>query len=120
MFEDDFDELDNFENYLEKDKSRAKRRHKDVSKALRKASISKLVYQFNWYDNLHQYSKNKVHCSCPLCSCKTNTKIYKSRGPMSNHHMRQTGSNHRYGKKNYKLSDLRRMDSMFYEDKEAM
>jgi hypothetical protein len=29
-------------------------------------------------------------------------------------------SNKRYGKKNYKLSDLRRVDSMLYEDKEAM
>ena len=26
----------------------------------------------DWYNNLHQYSKNKIHCSCGLCSCKTN------------------------------------------------
>lgn len=29
-----------------------------------------------WYDNLHQYSKNKIHCSCGMCSAyhKTNNK----------------------------------------------
>ena len=26
----------------------------------------------DWYNNLHQYSKNKIHCSCGLCACKTN------------------------------------------------
>ena len=26
------------------------------------------------YNNLHQYSKNKIHCSCPMCSRKTNNK----------------------------------------------
>ena len=60
MFEDDFDELDNFENYLEKDKSRAKRRHKDISKALRKASISKLVYQFNFPQSFGQFYRKMI------------------------------------------------------------
>lgn len=29
-----------------------------------------------YYDNLHEYSKNKVHCSCGMCSryTKTNNK----------------------------------------------
>ena len=114
MYEDE--NLEEYTDYLEKDMTRAERRHKDFSKASRKEKISKLVYQFNWYDNLHQYSKNKVHCSCPMCSCKTNTKIYKSKGPISNHHMRQTGSNHRYGKKNYKFSDLRKLDTLNYDE----
>lgn len=26
------------------------------------------------YSNLHQYSKNKIHCSCPMCSVKTKNK----------------------------------------------
>lgn len=44
-----------------------KRRKKDYSKALRKRSISRNVYIHDWYDNLHQYSKNKIHCSCGMC-----------------------------------------------------
>lgn len=38
-------------------------------KALRKQRIA-----HGWYNNLHQYSKNKIHCSCPMCSRKTNNK----------------------------------------------
>ena len=30
--------------------------------------------KYGMYDNLHQYSKNKIHCSCPICSAKTNNK----------------------------------------------
>ena len=61
-------------------RTRAERRHNDVTKALRKRKISEEVYThmpgstWNWYDNLHQYSKNKIHCSCPLCSVKTKNK----------------------------------------------
>ena len=28
----------------------------------------------DYYNNLHQYSKNKIHCSCGLCSAKTRNK----------------------------------------------
>ena len=53
---------------LEKDKKRALRRKNNVYKAIRKRNISKHVYNnIDWYSNLHQYSKNKVHCSCQLC-----------------------------------------------------
>lgn len=44
--------------------------NRDVSrrKALRKKRLSKEVYWFpngwEYYDNLHQFSKNKIHCSC--------------------------------------------------------
>ena len=50
-------------------RTRAERRHLNVTKALRKRNMA----YFEWYDNLHQYSKNKIHCSCPLCSFKTKT-----------------------------------------------
>ena len=43
-------------------------------KALRKKRISEEVYHFSYYDNIHQYSKNKVHCSCSICSAKTRNK----------------------------------------------
>lgn len=52
--------------------SRAERRHNDFRKAIRKKNIHP-----DWYDNLHQYSKNKVHCSCYMCREKTNNKGFK-------------------------------------------
>ena len=45
-----------------------KRRKKDYSKARRKRSLCRQVHiNSDWYDNLHQYSKNKIHCSCGMC-----------------------------------------------------
>ena len=35
--------------------------------ATRKQRTAKHCYGWDYYDNLHQYSKNKIHCSCPLC-----------------------------------------------------
>jgi len=49
----------------------AEKRHNDFKKAIRKRRIDRetdnSIYHHDWYDNLHQYSKNKIHCSCPLC-----------------------------------------------------
>ena len=47
----------------------AEKRHNDWRKAIRKRNIVHAVYGWDtgWYDNLHQYSKNKIHCSCPMC-----------------------------------------------------
>ena len=53
--------------------TRAERRKNDYNKAVRKKNIAEHNYGFSYYDNLHQYSKNKVHCSCPLCAGKTDT-----------------------------------------------
>ena len=36
-------------------------------KAIRKQKIAREVLGWEYYNNLHQYSKNKIHCSCPLC-----------------------------------------------------
>ena len=58
-------------DFPEKDKSRAKRRKKDVSKALRKRNIVLNRGSRDWYGSLHQYSKNKIHCSCPMCRFKS-------------------------------------------------
>lgn len=60
-------------------RTRAERRRNNINKALRKKKIAKEVYwspAFAWeyYDNLHQYSKNKIHCSCPICATKTKNK----------------------------------------------
>lgn len=58
----------------------AERRKNDFNKAIRKKNIIEHNHGFSLYDNLHQYSKNKIHCSCPLCSTKSkhgNTPNYK-------------------------------------------
>lgn len=53
----------------------AERRHRDWQKAVRKKRISDAYCDKHpWYNNLHQYSKNKIHCSCPICRSKTNDK----------------------------------------------
>ena len=53
--------------------------NRDVSfrKAMRKKRISDHYWSsrdHSYYDNLHQYSKNKIHCSCPLCRTKIKNK----------------------------------------------
>ncbi len=67
-------------------RTRAERRRKDWVKAIRKRRITRQYPTFDgehsWYNNLHQYSKNKIHCSCPLCRCKTNDK--SASGPAMN------------------------------------
>ena len=72
-------------------RTRAWRRYKNYTKAKRKRNIdmfsnywAKKVndpftfwldgYRCGFYDNLHQYSKNKIHCSCPWCSPRTRNK----------------------------------------------
>ena len=44
-----------------------KARKNSITKARRKQEIAETVYGWSYYDNLHQYSKNKIHCSCNLC-----------------------------------------------------
>lgn len=52
-------------------KARSARRKTWYTKAKRKQRIAKRIYgETGIYKNLHQYSKNKIHCSCPLCSAK--------------------------------------------------
>ena len=59
-------------------RTRAWRRYKDYTKAKRKRNkdASTAWYGHLWYDNLHQYSKNKIHCSCPMCRAKTKRNDY--------------------------------------------
>lgn len=51
-----------------KNRARSLRRHNSVRKALRKRNIQRNKNDGEWYNNLHQYSKNKIHCSCWMCS----------------------------------------------------
>ena len=64
-------------------------RNRDISrrKAERKRDIARKIYRswnggedWEYYDNLHQFSKNKIHCSCPYCSAKTRNKGRRDRG----------------------------------------
>lgn len=55
-----------------KDGKKGDRRKIDYKKARRKARIdlARSCDGLPMYDNLHQYSKNKIHCSCRLCRGK--------------------------------------------------
>ena len=92
-------------------KSRSRAYNRDVSKrkALRKKRLAEEVYyngkEWPYYNNLHQYSKNKIHCSCPICSPKTRNKGRRDR----KNYMRSL---------NYKASELKRQISMDDEELE--
>lgn len=82
----------------------AERRRLNWKKAIRKRRIDRArnaiwpkdsPYGHDWYDNLHQYSKGKIHCSCPMCRCKTNAKHGVSGAAM-----------------NWSASDTRKMESL--------
>lgn len=70
-------------------RTRAERRHTDWAKAIRKKRLSDSTIGNlyldgsepvqSYYDNLHQYSKNKIHCSCGMCRAKTKNKGPKKR-----------------------------------------
>ena len=88
--------------------SRAYNRDVSRRKALRKRRITKEVYhETSYYDNLHQYSKNKIHCSCSLCSAKTRNKGKRRKSARG------------YEKSiNYKFSDLRKTVAMDIAEKD--
>ena len=83
-------------------RGKAWRRHKDYSKAKRKKDIDYSIHAGSihfhpWYNNLHQYSDNKIHCSCPICRNKS----------------KNTGAAAMYnGANNPTIMDLRRQLSM--------
>lgn len=85
-------------------RSAAEKRHNDYIKALRKRRIDRETapreWGRDWYDNLHQYSKNKIHCSCPLCACKTNNRKGRCLGPRNN----------------WSIQDKRNLEKLNYEE----
>lgn len=90
-------------------------RRTSILKALRKRRIDREVHfpfyyrgttkgePMGWYKNLHQYSKNKIHCSCPMCSSKT-------KGHGYNRFKRIVPGG------DYKISDVRKIQKLEYED----
>lgn len=93
---------------------RGNRRYTTFVKAKRKAKIVHEMNDYWHYKYFGQYRKGKIHCSCPLCAAKTNNQINKSRGPLSQNRRlsRLSVTNSRYGKKNYKISERRKIDKM--------
>lgn len=87
-----------------------KNRYLSRKKALRKRKIDRFHYGcvYPWYDNLHQYSKNKIHCSCPMCSAKTRNKKRRS------HNGKGFAPSI-----NYKISDLRKVQAMDYQERDS-
>ena len=87
--------------------SRSRGYYRDVGyrKAKRKQRITEEFYwdglYHPYYDNLHQFSNNKIHCSCPICSAKTRNK------------KRRKNNGRGFAPSiNYKISDLRKIQSM--------
>ena len=88
--------------------SRARTRDYMWRKALHKRYLDHMLSCGGWmmYDNLHEYSKGKIHCSCPWCSPRTRNK-----------------GRHRNTKNyapsiNYKISDLRKVRDMDEQEQE--
>ena len=90
-------------------KSNSHAYNRDVSrrKALRRKRISKEVDGIT-YPALHCYSKNKIHCSCPMCSAKS-----KNRGA------RRKRSWNWEPTYNWKISDWRKIEAMNADKEEA-
>lgn len=95
-------------------RDRGYHRRMAIRHARRRKHLSDSIYWwynrgqgFSYYKNLHQYSKNKIHCSCMLCSAKT-----RNKGGRRNKKGNYAPS------LNYKISDRRKIDRMDYEENE--
>ena len=90
--------------------SRAYNRDITRRKALSRRRLARKIYPYSdedYYDNLHQYSKNKIHCSCPMCSAKTRNK------------RKRNGNGWGFAPSiNYKISDKRKVEAMEEDLKE--
>lgn len=60
------------------------------------------------YDNLHQYSKNKIHCSCGMCMAKTRNKSPRRRHIHANYAPAI----------NWSIRDRRALDKLYYTEEE--
>lgn len=81
---------------MRKPRSQAYNRDVSIRKALR---IAREVYYDG--DTHPYYSKNKIHCSCSMCSAKT-----RNKGKRRNLHGNYSPS------LNYRISELRKQRSM--------
>ena len=92
--------------YVVNRRDRGLRRKTNYKKAIRKKKISETntASHTGWYEHLGQYIKGKIHCSCIMCQTyrKTNTKGKWAKG-----------------KKNYKISEKKKIESMDDQLKEV-
>ena len=88
-------------------RDRGEKRKIDFTHALRKKKKAETKFSSPYYDNLHQYSKNKIHCSCPMCSAKT-----RNKGKRRNLHGNYSPN------LNYRISELRRQRSMDADERD--
>lgn len=72
-------------------------RHHRARVIKRKNKLVKDLYDGHWYKYQGELCDGKIHCSCPRCAAKTN-----SRKTNGNHHT-------------WKISDLRKIESMNYD-----
>ena len=91
-------------------RTHAEKRHNDWKKAIRKRKIIR-QYGFDYYDNLHQYSKNKIHCSCGMCSRYRKT---NNRGRKRKIHGNYAPS------KNWSIPDRRKIEEMKTQEEELI
>ena len=106
--------------------NRGDRKHVDDMAVLRKVRIVHMLNDYWVYPAYGYYRKGKIHCSCPICSAKTNATLNKSRGAVdqatdtdrNKHGRRLPCTNKRYGRKNYKSSDMRKVDRLTYREDE--
>ena len=94
----------------EKPNSRARARDYMWRKARHKRRLDHSISYWPMYNNLHQYSKNKIHCSCPDCSPKTKKNRHKVYSGYWGYHIR--------GPYNYSIKDMRRQLTMNDQEKE--
>lgn len=73
----------------------------------RKKTIAEKIYGEGYYKCDGAYDKGKIHCSCPMCTRKTNNKG-KNRLKHGNY----------YPSKDWKHSDLQKIQKMENEIKE--
>ena len=86
------------------------RRRATSIKAKRKAKIWREIIDWD-VPVLGYFRKSRFN----FTSAKTNDKAIKSRGPVDGNRSGRIATTHmRYGKKNWKLSDRRKVDSMNY------
>ena len=104
------------EEFPHKNMRRAYHRKKTEAKARRKEHLASEIYTGGWNAPHGYFRKGKIHCSCPMCSAKTNASLNKSKGKIDPNNpfrgCRLSGTNGRYGKKNYKPSDRKKVDSL--------
>ena len=106
-------------------KNRGNRRFQNYTKSKRKAKILSYTSSYDVKGSLNRLSKAKIHCSCPMCTSKTNSRYIRSKGPVSEYtyisdrgdvvHIQRTlrpsVTNHKMSK-NWKPSDIRKIDSL--------